>query len=392
MTRWNLRECGDDELISGLDRLVARERQVTADVLAHLAEVDARKLYADRAYTSLFQYVVEHLGHSEGAARRRITAARLAQRFPLILERLAVGAIHLSGLTLLGPHLTEANHVEWLDEARGKSKRRIEELVAARAPRSDVLPMIVPLTAAATPLAEPDSAAREPTSPHDRPVSGTAPLSAESFSVTVTIDRQTRETLAEAQDLLRHAVPDGDLGAIVGRALDALVKDLRKQKFGETDTPRAGRKASPESRCFPATVKREVAERDDRSCTFVSDDGRRCEATAWLEYDHRDPHGHGGPSTTDNARLLCATHNTLHAERSYGREHIEARKREHRARPRGVPADLVDLAQKAIRDLGFNEPIARRAVRRAAADLDASASLEVLLRTSLQHTPLPCSR
>jgi hypothetical protein len=389
MSRWNLRECGDDELISGLDRLVARERQVTADVLAHLAEVDARRLYADRAYTSLFQYVVEHLGYSEGAARRRITAARLARRFPLILERVAAGAIHLSGLTLLGPHLTEANHVELLDEARGKTKRLIEELVAARTPRSDVLPMIVPVTAAEL-LAE--SAAPVPTNPQGRHVSGTAPLSAESFSVTFTIDRDTRDTLAEAQDLLRHAVPDGDLGAIVGRALDALVKDLRKRKFGETETPRAGTKVDPKSRRFPAAVKREVAERDDRSCTFMSDDGRRCGSTAWLEYDHRDPHGHGGPSTADNARLLCATHNTLHAERAYGREHIEMRKREHRARPRGVGADLVDLAQKAIRRLGFNEPVARRAVRRAAADLDASASLEVLLRTSLQHTPLPYAR
>jgi hypothetical protein len=390
MTRWNLRECGDDELISGLDRLVARERQVAADVLAHLAEVDARKLYADRAYTSLFQYVVEHLGYSEGAARRRITAARLARRFPLILERVAVGAIHLSGLTLLGPHLTEANHVEWLDEARGKTKRLIEELVAARMPRLDVLPMITPVTSVPAPAAEPDSAAREPTSPQGRPVSGTAPLSAESFSVTFTIDRDTRDTLAEAQDLLRHAVPDGDLGAIVGRALDALVRDLRKRKFGETDTPRAGTKADPNSRRFPAAVKREVAERDDRSCSFVSNDGRRCGATAWLEYDHRDPHGRGGPSTADNGRLLCATHNTLHAERTYGCEHIEMRKREQR--PRGVPAALVDLAQTAIRDLGFNDPVARRAVRRAAADLDANASLEVLLRTSLQHTPLPCSR
>jgi hypothetical protein len=392
MTRWNLSECGDDELISGLDRLVARERQGTADVLAHLAEVDARKLYADRAYTSMFQYVVEHLGYSEGAARRRITAARLARRFPLILERVAVGAIRLSGLTLLGPHLTEANHVELLEEVRGKTKRRIEELVAARVPRSDVLPMIVPVTAAAAPAAEQERAAREPASPQGRPVSGTAPLSAESFSVTFTIDRDTRDTLAEAQDLLRHAVPDGDLGAIMARALDALVKDLRKRKFGETDTPRAGTKASPESRRFPAAVKREVAERDDRSCTFVSDDGRRCTATAWLEYDHRDPHGRGGPSTADNARLLCATHNALCAERTYGRDHIEARKREHRARPRCVPADLVDVAQRAIRQLGFNEPTARRAVRRAAAELDANASLEALLRTSLQHTPSPCSR
>jgi hypothetical protein len=363
-----------------------------ADVLAHLAEVDARKLYADRAYTSMFQYVVEHLGYSEGAARRRITAARLARRFPLVLERVAVGDIHLSGLCVIGPHLTEANHTELLDAARGKSKRRIEELVAARVPRSDVLPMVVPASSDAPAPVETAAAVPPAASAPGRSVPGTAPLSAESFSVTFTIDRQTRDTLAEAQDLLRHAVPDGDLGAIVGRALAGLVKDLRKRKFAETEAPRANAEAAPDSRHVPAAVKREVAAHDDRSCSFVSDDGRRCNATAWLEYDHIEPHGRGGPTTTENMRLLCATHNTLHAERSYGRSHIEARVREQRTPPPTVPPNLVDLAHKALRQLGFNEPIARRAVRRAAARLDASASIETLLHTSLQHTPLPCSR
>jgi DNA-binding TFAR19-related protein (PDSD5 family) len=387
MTRWDLRECADDEVIAGLDRLVSNERQRTADVLAHVAEIDARKLYADRAYSSMFQYVVEHLGYSEGAARRRITAARLVRRFPLILERVASGAVHLSGLGVIGPHLTEANHVELLDAVRGMTKREMEELIAARAPRPDVLPMIVPV---ATPM--PEAAANAPAPAAGRPVAGTAPLSADSFSVTFTIDRRTRDTLAEAQDLLRHTVPDGDLGTIVARALDGLVEDLRKRKFAETDQPRARTNADPESRHIPAEVKREVAERDGRRCAFVSDDGRRCTATAWLEYDHVDAHGRGGANTTDNVRLLCSTHNTLHAERTYGREHIETCKRERKTRAPAVSTDLVATVQKAMRQLGFNAPTARRAVRRAAADLDATASLEALLRTSLQHTPSPCSR
>jgi hypothetical protein len=392
MTRWNLSERADDDLVSGLDRLVSVERQSTADVLAHLAEVDTRKLYADRAYTSMFQYVVEHLGYSEGAARRRITAARLARRFPSVLERVVSGAVHLSGLGLLGPHLNEVNHIELLDAARGRTKRQIEELIAARWPRPDVLPMIVPVATSAPPAPEPASSPTLPpaTPPQGRPVSGTAPLSADSFSVAFTIDRQTRDVLAEAQDLLRHAVPDGDIGTIVARALDGLVKDLRKRKFAETDAPRSSTKARPDSRTPPAEVKREVAERDGRRCAFVSDDGRRCTATAWLEYDHVEARGRGGASSTDNIRLLCATHNTMHAERTYGREHIDACKRD---RPEAaVPSDLVATAQKAMCQLGFNAPTARRAVRRAVADLRAGADLEALIRASLRHTPAPCTR
>jgi hypothetical protein len=393
MTRWNLHQTTDETLITELDTLVGDERKRTADVLAHLAEVDARTLYAERGYSSMFRYVVEHLGYCDGGARHRITAARLARRFPIIFERVAAGAIHLTGLNIIGAHLTAANHVELLDAVQGKSKRQIEEIVAARSPRSDVLSMIVPVHAAAP--APMDSASPPPTSSPGSPsaaLAGTTPLSAESFAVTFTIDRRTRDTLAEAQALLRHTVPDGDTGAIFARALDGMVAKLRKRKFAETDKPRASAKTDPDSRHIPADVKRDVAERDGRACTFVSDDGRRCAAGDWLEYHHEDPHGRGGPSTVENIRLLCATHNALLAERDYGREHIEAHKRACRVRPPAVPADLIDLAQQGLRELGFKQPLANRAVRHAAADLDANASLETLLRTSLRYTPAPRSR
>ena len=67
------------------------------------------------------------LGESEDVAYKRVGAARLLQQFPTILEMLANGRIHLTGLMLLRPHLTAGNHEEWLKAACGKSKRQIEK-------------------------------------------------------------------------------------------------------------------------------------------------------------------------------------------------------------------------------------------------------------------------
>ena len=62
---------------------------------------------------------------------------------------LAQGEIHLSGLGVLAAHLTDANHRELLAGAAGKSKRAIEELVAARFSSKDILPFKVTEDAAA---------------------------------------------------------------------------------------------------------------------------------------------------------------------------------------------------------------------------------------------------
>ncbi len=86
----------------------------------------------------MYRYCTEVLHFSEATAFHRIRAARAARAYPLLLERIREGAIHLAGAMLLAPELTPENHVELLDSARHKSKRAIEELLANRAPKPDV--------------------------------------------------------------------------------------------------------------------------------------------------------------------------------------------------------------------------------------------------------------
>jgi len=128
----------NDELVGRVRLLATREREATVELVAHLAELDTRKLHLAQGYGSLFSYCTEVLRLAEHAAYNRIEAARASRKFPGILDRLAHGSLNLSTVRLLAPHLTLENHESVLDEAARKSKREVEALVAHLAPRPDV--------------------------------------------------------------------------------------------------------------------------------------------------------------------------------------------------------------------------------------------------------------
>jgi hypothetical protein len=136
---WNkLRVLSDHELDGQLARLIKKKHLLDAEVLLCLSEVDRRRLYRDHACPSLFGFCVTRLGFSEDVAWKRVGAARMLRQFPFAYVLLAEGRLHLTGFMLVGPHLTENNHREWLLAAAGKSKREIEKLVATRCPKPDV--------------------------------------------------------------------------------------------------------------------------------------------------------------------------------------------------------------------------------------------------------------
>lgn len=58
----------DSTLLRNLDVVTARDRITTAILLAHLAEVDARRLFVPAGFPTMFAYCVAKLGFSEDAA------------------------------------------------------------------------------------------------------------------------------------------------------------------------------------------------------------------------------------------------------------------------------------------------------------------------------------
>jgi hypothetical protein len=417
--------------------LIARDRVTTAELLAHIAEVDARKLYLPAAYPSIFAYCVQELHLSEDAASKRIKAARAARRFPAIFEALAQGRLHLSAVVLLAPHLTDDTAVGLLAAATHRSKCGIERLLAERFPRPDVLAWVEAIPGSSASSAEQhapghvedqlapgrvDEASQAP-----GPVAGpdaagnggdrctVKPLAPQRFAVQCTISQGTHDKLRYAQALLGHQLPSGDIAAVLDRALDALIPQLERRKFAATARPRpAHARATASPRHIPADVKRTVWVRDQGQCTFVSATGRRCSARKWLEFDHIEPVARGGEASVTGIRLRCRAHNQYQAERTFGVDFMRHKRRsaqegrlnaktrpaaragerpgaaeQVRAREQAAAAERTRAAEQAserdvvpwLRRLGFSASEARQAAARCESMPDAS--LEERVRAAL---------
>jgi len=335
------------QLLVRVRELVQRGNAVEVELLAHLAEVDARELYLEEGCSSMFVYCQRVLHFAEGVAYKRIQAARAARRHPEILEAVRCGELHLTAVGLLAPKLTASNCAELIREARHRSADEVRRLLADREPRPALPTSVRRLTepakqasAAVLPqfafpqvvLPQASSAPGELPIPPPTPQQATfergitEPLGAERYRVQFTADRALYEQLQELRALMRHQVPDGDLGKILARAVACLLAQVRKRKFGETPTPKPARPSpSPNeirSRHIPAAIRRAVWRRDASCCTYVSADGRRCNAREFLEFDHVDAWSKTRAHSIDGITLRCRAHNQQRARLDFGESHM----------------------------------------------------------------------
>ena len=333
---------GDEELLARLSGLVARSNATEAELLAVLAEVDERRLYLPRR-TSLWDYCLHDLGFSENAAGNRIAVARESRRFPRMLEMLREGRLHLSGLRMLCGHLTAEDGEALLAAATGKTKREIEELLARRCPKPAVPDLIRKLPQAAAPAPSPAEATLPFASPPSAaprvappPRAVVAPLSAEAYRVQFTASPELRDKIRQAQELLRHQLPAGDLAPILDRALTLLIAQVKKERFGVGRKPRSKKSQPPEgpagSRHVPLAIRREVHDRDAGQCTYVDPEGRRCEARGFLQLDHTQGFARTHEHRAESTRLLCRPHNQHAADELYGKDWMDRKRREVRRR------------------------------------------------------------
>jgi hypothetical protein len=354
-----LRDLSDDLLLARLAEVLGHSRRIEAELVAHLAEVDARRLYLREACSSMHAYATERLHLSDAEAYLRITVARLSRRFPLVLAMLADGRLHLSGAARLAPHLDDQNGERLLMRAAHLSKRAIEELVAELAPRPDAPSLLRRLPGSTSSQARPvrvgqheisavlgpggASGLPKPSvssySKHDRPARP-VPIAPARYKVQFTAGAELHDKLTRAQALLRRDVPDGDLAVLVDRAVTLLLLDLERRAFARAASPRkavAQTELTPTSRHVPDPVRRSVWSRDGGQCTFSDKQGRRCSARERLEFHHVVPFACGGDHGVDNVRLLCARHNAYQADLDFGSSFMAEQRQRDAKRVAAVP-------------------------------------------------------
>ncbi len=167
-----LRLLSNEDLHSDLQSTCGDHRKGLVEILRYLGEVDRRTLYARMGYRSLFAYCLKALKMSENEAGPRVAVARLAKEYPWVLDALAEGDVHLTGLSRLSAHMDFSNCLDLLLMARGKTVKEIDDLMAVRFPQPDVpellraLPLRAPKSVPQAPVGAPrKSCAAERTIP-----------------------------------------------------------------------------------------------------------------------------------------------------------------------------------------------------------------------------------
>lgn len=387
MRRRPLSRLDKNELFRRFNLARARERGISAEVLAYIAEIDRRKLYRDRGYGSMFSFLVGEHGYSDDAALKRIQAARASRSFPILLSALADGRLHLTAICLLAPHLTVDNARALVAEATHRRSAEIERLLALRevrletlgapvvrasieaAPESaafaepvhsqllDAAPsgsapiglapagsepsihseqtppgqgldspepaLMIPQHAVRHVAPSPDLATQAPATP-----TTTVPARLPEPAVMIALEKRVHEKLQYLRSLLSHSLPSDS--QVIERALDELIPKAEKAKFAATDKPRVPRREALGPHYIPAEVRRAVWSRDGGQCTSVGDGGKRCDERQFLEYDHIDPVARGGKATVENIRLRCSSHNQYEAEKAFGAAFMENKREQAR--------------------------------------------------------------
>lgn len=318
-----LAQLTDGELLASTRRLVGVSNRVLAALLAHLAEVEARGVHRTRACSSLYTYCIYELRFSEDAASRRVCAARLVKRFPLLLDAIANGELHLTGLLMLGPYLTAENQLEVLARAKHRTKKELAKLVRLLDPLPDVPARIEPLgpelaqgvsgnlnpswrdfvqsmcprrdlLAGERPrdwandsfesagplgqdeLTETPSATEATVESSADALARVESLQPQRYKVQFTAGEEYVTLVERAKALLSHSLPDASLEDIHFRAMQALVATLEKRAYGG---PAGGQKRAEAE---PA-VERESAPWPDASLASTSGD---TESARSHENDH----------------------------------------------------------------------------------------------------------
>ncbi len=222
----------DRELLRETRNLVRHERHLQGAVIDHLAEIEARGLYLQRGFSSLFDYAVRELGYSDAAAARRIGALRLCADQPDAREGLRDGSLTLSaaaelqwafdrqrrrgsisGTAAIAPAagsaadsapaiplppaepeppplvLDAVGRQKLVEEAAGKSARQVRRMLA------DLDPELA------------------------RPADRVRPLADGRYELKATIDAECQQGLEQLRGLLSHVDPRMTMGQLVGRVV-----------------------------------------------------------------------------------------------------------------------------------------------------------------------------
>ncbi|MGZ3782872.1 MAG: HNH endonuclease [Pseudobdellovibrionaceae bacterium] len=314
-----LSKISNSDLEFQLKNLVAKERKLLHVILEHIKEVDLRKIYLERAYSSLYEYLVKELGYSGSAAMRRLEAARLLKEVPTLAEKIQDGSVNLSQLGELSRAL--------------KEKEKTCGMKISCAQKEELVSIIVGKTTQET-QKELSLALDVQPKNHD----SQRMQQDESIRLEITLTKEQYQKLMTCKDLAAASLfqvnKDFSLGSLIEALADQyLAKKIKpeadispaKTKTKNTDTKNADTKneaklttktVSETERVIKNRVNKTLTPKTrkavlsrDLCCQFKDHNtGRQCRSTYALQVDHKTSRWAGGDHSIENLQVLCFQH------------------------------------------------------------------------------------
>jgi len=310
-----------------LSELVKSERKITHEILLCIQQIDQTRAYAELGYPSLFEYLVKEQKYSEGAAQRRISAARLLKELPEIEKKVQEGNLNLTQLSKLasatnqdqkatGKKVSTEQKRELLEQMENKTGFETEQLLNQNfecnlKPKKEITPR------------------------------------KQAYELHLKLTPEQYEKLKKAQSLLSHVVHDGGFAEIIEVLCDkliqkkegkALIKSSPRREKESENKPTAATAVkltennqgprdklrstaatavqNPKRRtAIPISLQRLIYQRAQACCEYVSTSGHRCRSRYQIQLDHILPVAEGGGNEAGNLRVLCRAHNLSEARR-----------------------------------------------------------------------------
>lgn len=313
---FNIGHLSNADLLTRFGRLVQTERKITHLVLECIAEIDARKLYLDKAYPSLYEFLVHNFGYSSSAALRRIESARLLREVPEVAAKIESGALNLSQLSKV--------------QQAVRAVQKIEDRKLDLEDKRDLLSRIENTTQQQTEVILSQALSLQILTEDKEKIHRD-----ESVTLTITLSKAQMAILKQAQDLIAHAIPEKRWAEAITYLAQKEVQ--RRTKLRNTksapgssksqaapvvnqDEVQTKNKTTVESDMFKmasarkplrSTVKKIILNQQ-RCCQYKDQNtGKICGSTRFLQTDHRQSVWAGGTNELQNLQILCAQHNQL---------------------------------------------------------------------------------
>lgn len=301
----SLDRVSNEELVSNLKLLKAREDEVLVEVLEHIQEFERRKLHLKLGHPTLYGYLTEVLGYSESEAYRRIESSRFVKSNPELKALIKKGRLTLTSISEV------RSAVRSIEKINQKPISRQEQIELAKAVVDSSKKETQKILAQKLPEFKPVEYERK-----QELVDG-------GIQITMRLTKPQREKVDTTKDILVRGGPVGNTATLLEKLCDFFMrkKDLTQPKSTQSLNSRkeTARKA-PESTQqirphISMNLRRAVFRRDNGRCQFKAPDGKTCNTTYNIAIDHIIPLSAGGPNTLENLRCLCRAHNQWKADK-----------------------------------------------------------------------------